>query len=136
MSITQLIWGTVFASLNLWNNVYPGLRPWTTWADVHSNFSRVDLFSMVGIPAEYLRMVFLFWWAMPASSVIFFVFFGFGEEAKKEYRKIWVWFRSTVLRKKGEERSKYSTSFPSRQVFIYVLLAHSLSCFNSLQLWQ
>jgi pheromone a factor receptor len=61
-------------------------------------------------------MMFL-WWAMPASSIIFFVFFGFGEEARKEYRKLWTWFKRTILRRKDEKSSKLAVSIPSRYVF-------------------
>jgi pheromone a factor receptor len=118
MAMTEMVWGTTLTAYNLWNNVSPGLRPWTNWADVHSNFSRVDLFATAGIPAEFIRTMMLFWWTLPASSLIFFAFFGFGEEAMKEYSKVWVWFKRAVLRKPEEEKksSLFGGSFPSRFV--------------------
>ncbi|KAF8960683.1 pheromone A receptor-domain-containing protein [Flammula alnicola] len=116
MSLTEMVWGTSLTAYNLWSNASPGLRPWTNWADVHSNFSRVDLFPTDGIPPEFIRTMMLFWWTLPASSLIFFVFFGFGEEAMKEYRKMWTWFKKTVLRKRDEEKkgSLFGTSPSSR----------------------
>ena len=119
MALTEMVWGTVFTSYNLYNNVYPGLRPWTNWADVHSNFSRVDLYVTVGIPPAFLRTLMLFWWTMPASSIIFFVFFGFGEEAKKEYNKLWTAFKEKVLRKPAEKKGiQFMDSFPRRFVLL------------------
>lgn len=32
------------------------------------------------------------------SSVIFFAFFSFGEDAMREYRECWIWVRRTVFR--------------------------------------
>jgi len=113
MAVTEMAWGTIFTSYNMYINVSPGLRPWTNWADVHSNFARVDLFPAISIPPEFLRVMMVFWWAMPASSFIFFLFFGFGEEAVKEYRRVWTWFKKTILRRKVE-KPFVSTSFSSR----------------------
>lgn len=104
MALTEMIWGTTLNAYNLYNNVYPGLRPWTTWADVHSNFSRVDLYPTGDLPQEFIRIMMLFWWTLPASSLIFFAFFGFGEEAMKEYRKVGMLFKTKVLRKSETEK--------------------------------
>lgn len=124
MSLTEMIWGTSLNAFNLWNNVEGGLRPWTNWADVHSNFSRVDPYPAFTIPPLFLDRMFLFWSVMPASAVIFFLFFGFGEEAKKEYCQVRRWFLKTILRRQLEDRSNGFGSLPSRyfrlrQAFMY-----------------
>ncbi|KAF8981163.1 GPCR fungal pheromone mating factor [Cyathus striatus] len=115
MAITEMFWGTALTTFNLYNNAAPGLRPWTTWADVHSNFSRVDVYPVAFLPPAFLKSMLLLWWALPVSSFIFFIFFGFGEEALKEYHKIWVWFRVKALRKKPAEpkASSLIASLPS-----------------------
>jgi len=118
MAITEMVWGTALTAYTLYNNVSPGVRPWTNWADVHSNFSRVDLFPAGTLPPGFLRNMMFLWWTMPASSIIFFLFFGFGEEAMKEYRRVWAWFKKTVLRRKDEKSSLFSASTPSRYVFV------------------
>nr|ANB67034.1 pheromone receptor [Agrocybe salicacicola] len=118
MALMEMVWGTTLTAYNLWSNVSPGLRPWTDWDDVHSNFSRVDLFATAGIPKEFLRTMMLFWWTLPASSFIFFLFFGFGEEAMKEYSKAFTWVKTTVLRRPAEGDKKGSSlfsSFPSNK---------------------
>src|SRR6202034_2726481 len=113
MSISQIVWGTSLTSLNLWNNVSDGLRPWTSWDVVHSNFSRIQLFPMIGIPQWYLSIMMVLWWAMPVSSFLFFLFFGFGEEAMKEYRQVWLWIKTKVFRQSVKGDSLYPGSLPS-----------------------
>jgi len=123
MALTEMIWGTSLTAYNLYSNVSPGLRPWTNWADVHSNFSRVDLFATSGMPPEFIRALMIFWWTLPASSLIFFAFFGFGEEALKEYKKIWRWLMVKVFKRSidGEKGSPLfgGSSFRSRFVFYF-----------------
>ncbi|KAF8890813.1 pheromone A receptor-domain-containing protein [Gymnopilus junonius] len=118
MALTEMIWGTSLTAYNLWSNVTGGLRPWTNWDDVHSNFSRVGLFPAFEIPPWIIKTMILLWWALPASSLIFFAFFGFGEEARKEYRKIWTMFRKHILRnsEKGEKGSLLGGSSSSSRL--------------------
>jgi len=121
MALTEMSWGTTLTAYNLWNNVSVGLRPWTNWDDVHSNFSRVHVFPALFIPKEYLRVMMLFWWSIPASSFIFFAFFGFGEEAVKEYTKIWTWFKTVVLRKCSSEKKGMSLGGSTSSGFVFSL---------------
>lgn len=115
MSITEILWGTSLTALAMYDNISPGLRPWTTWDDVHSNFSRIGQYALVQFPPNYLRQVFLFEWAIPASSFIFFLFFAFGEESMKDYRKVVGWIRSQVFRQSNKDRSDIP---PLRYVFV------------------
>ncbi|KAF8628578.1 hypothetical protein AX17_005974 [Amanita inopinata Kibby_2008] len=113
MSTTEMFWGTAFTAYNMYSNMYHGLRPWTNWADVHSNFSRIRVFPAAVIPSRYFRPLMVFWWALPASSFIFFVFFGLGEESLKEYRKVWLLFKKHVLRISNDKgHSIIPTSLP------------------------
>ncbi|KAK7025127.1 pheromone B alpha 1 receptor [Favolaschia claudopus] len=73
----------------LWVNVrVVGLSPWISWADTHSNFSRVvqipgvfwrsDVYTVASL--ETTR------WLTVACSFLFFAYFGFADEAIKNYR--------------------------------------------------
>jgi len=42
------------------------------------------------------RLALLFWWTIPVSSVILFIFLGFGEDASKEYGKFGEAIMSTI----------------------------------------
>ncbi|KAF8630088.1 hypothetical protein AX17_005486 [Amanita inopinata Kibby_2008] len=74
----------------LYLNIKAGLNPWISWEDTHSGFSRVDQ-----IPALIWRHIpvlnrgiELTRWAPIICAFIFFGFFGFAEEARKNYRSM------------------------------------------------
>lgn len=102
MAIVQMFWGALLIGINMWFTCRSGLRPWTGWADVHSNFSRVALFPTLLIPPSVLRWTYFLWWTIPISSVIFFAFFAFGQDAVKEYVACFRWVRSNLLRQKQD----------------------------------
>ncbi|CAL1697581.1 unnamed protein product [Somion occarium] len=99
MSITEMAWGTSLTAVTMYDNIAPGLRPWTNWADVHSNFGRIATFRLFMIPPGYLRQIFVMWWAMPVSAYIFFLFFAFGEESVRDYKRVYTWVKTKVLRR-------------------------------------
>jgi pheromone a factor receptor len=68
------------------------INPWVSWEDTHYNFSRV-----VSIPAVIWRAdpsfrtsVELTRWLFPACALLFFLLFGFAQEARKQYRKVFL----------------------------------------------
>lgn len=95
MASVDLILTVPLATYVLVANTH-GLQPWISWENVHYDFSRVDQ-----IPA-------LLWKSMPGGTLIdlqrwfvvmgafvFFLLFGFADEAKKHYRAA---FSSVVKR--------------------------------------
>ncbi|TBU56140.1 STE3-domain-containing protein [Dichomitus squalens] len=98
LAITQVIWQIVLTSLPMYDNIALGLRPWTNWADVHSDWLRVDQYPLDSFVPAYRTQLFLFFFVMPASSLLFLSFFGFGEQAVKEYRQSVDWVRCKVFR--------------------------------------
>lgn len=117
MALTEMMWGTSLTAFNLFSNVSSGLRPWQSWANVHSNFLRVGVFPTLLLPPRFITAMMVLWWTLPASGFIFFAFFGFGEEALKEYKKVWVWVMVKVFKRSMGEKSKSlfgGSSVPSR----------------------
>ncbi len=88
MSATIMIWSAAFTSVNIALNLATGLRPWTTWADVHSDWNRADQWPETLLPPGYMGKLIFVWCVMPVTGLVFFAFFGWGEEAKKEYRRV------------------------------------------------
>jgi len=113
MAVTEILWGTALTAFNLCNNIESGLRPWISWQNVHSDWLRVDLFAFIELPPSYIHSMFLLWWAMPASAYIFFLFFGFGEEARKEYGQVIGAFRKHILRQSINDVRFFVSSLPS-----------------------
>ncbi|KZT69399.1 fungal pheromone STE3G-protein-coupled receptor [Daedalea quercina L-15889] len=112
MSLTEMVWGTSLTALAMYDNIAPGLFPYVSWAYVHSGFSRIGQYAVVEFTPRALQQVFLFFWAIPASSFIFFVFFGFGEEAVKDYRRALAWFARKVLRTPLKQDKAAFSSLP------------------------
>ncbi|KAH8101256.1 putative fungal pheromone GPCR, STE3-type [Cristinia sonorae] len=112
MSIVLMFWSLLIISCNLYFNYRPGLRPWTNWADVHSNFSRVSRFPTKFIPEDSLRWTYFLWWTTPISAYIFVLFFAFGQDALREYWACVQWISTNVLRRKPQGMSQLGSLLP------------------------
>ncbi|KAJ6457725.1 pheromone A receptor-domain-containing protein [Mycena sanguinolenta] len=114
----------------LWVNVrVTGLSPWISWADTHSHFSRVQQ-----VPGVYWRInvydvasLETTRWVTVACALLFFAYFGFGEEAGKNYRSAFAsvarkmgysMASSGTLTSSGPQTSQPSTARASVPVFI------------------
>jgi len=87
------------------------LNPWISWENVHSFFSRVDQF-----PALEWRdngtVEFLMEgdrWSVVFCAFLFFSFFGFADEAKKNYRYVF----QSVAKRVGLSTGSFGNSFNS-----------------------
>ncbi|KAJ3568208.1 hypothetical protein NP233_g5864 [Leucocoprinus birnbaumii] len=87
MVIVQIIWLSFVLSINVAFNSRHGLRPWISWSNVHSNFSRIGQFPTMLIPPSDLRWTYLLWWSLRISAFLFFIFFAFGQDAIREYSR-------------------------------------------------
>jgi pheromone a factor receptor len=99
MAIVQMCWGVLVFSSNMWFTCRTGLREWISWDDVHSDFGRVAQYPSAIIPPFVQQFTFFMWWTIPASALLFFVFFAFGQDAMKEYIDCFRWVRHFVVRK-------------------------------------
>ncbi|KAI0632780.1 pheromone A receptor-domain-containing protein [Trametes polyzona] len=93
MSLALVIWDVVIFALTLSWNYRNGLRPWTNWADVHSNWLAIGRFPMAFIPADDKRWLYFIWWTAPTTAYMFFAFFAFGRDASVEYGACVRWSR-------------------------------------------
>ncbi|KAI0040541.1 fungal pheromone STE3G-protein-coupled receptor [Auriscalpium vulgare] len=109
MAIVEMVFTTVISSLNVWFTSRDGLRPWLGWDGVHSGFKQIGQFPFAFIPTSDRQWTFVLWWSVPVTSYVFFIFFAFGEDAMKEYRKVLPWFRHRILRRRpSDANSPYS----------------------------
>lgn len=97
MAVLQMFWSLVITSFNVWFSCQNGLRPWISWDNVHMGFSQIAYFPTVLIPPSTLTWTYVLWWALPASAVIFFLFFSFGHDAMNEYRECFSWVRRVLF---------------------------------------
>ncbi|KAK7030197.1 pheromone receptor Rcb2 B44 [Favolaschia claudopus] len=86
MAIAQMVWATFLTVINMWLSCRDGLRPWISWENVHTDFGRIDRFPRLFIPEEQWDWAYFIFWSVPITSVMFFLFFAFGQDAVKEYK--------------------------------------------------
>ncbi|KAG1901218.1 pheromone A receptor-domain-containing protein [Suillus fuscotomentosus] len=98
MAIVEMFFGLLVTILNMWWTMRPGLRPWISWENVHSDWLEVAYFPLAIIPPSELAWTFALWFTIPIASVFFFLFFAFGRDAVKEYGATFRWIRRHVLR--------------------------------------
>ena len=89
LAAAELICTIPFGCYAIYLNAHDGaMRPWKGWEDTHIYFSRVQQIPSIlwrsnrrtEISLELTR------WLIVFCAFIFFAFFGFAEEAKKNYR--------------------------------------------------
>lgn len=89
------------------NAVGGDVKPWVSWADTHFDFDRVNQFPAgiwradrnVEIPLELDR------WIVPCCAFIFFAYFGFAEEARKNYAKAYDFIATPFKRLRSRSSS-------------------------------
>jgi pheromone a factor receptor len=79
-------------------NIAGGIEPWISWENVHSNFSRVVLIPALiwRNNAEMRSSVERTRWLTVVCCFVFFAFFGFADEARKNYRSAFESFAKKV----------------------------------------
>jgi pheromone a factor receptor len=93
LTVPLAIWSIVASAL--WGEV----RPWVSWEDTHWGYSRVYQFPKVLLDQDPIVSYSLQTarWAAVLCAFVFFGFFGFADEAKKNYRLL----ASTVSKRLG-----------------------------------
>lgn len=117
MAVAEMVMGLTITALDTWSNYQYGTREWISWANVHSNFSRVGQYPWIAIPQSGRTWNLGMWWTVPLTSVLFFAFFGFGDEAVKEYKKCGAWIRRVVFRQ-GEKGSLGMSNIGSEKGYL------------------
>nr|GAT45148.1 pheromone receptor Rcb2 B44 [Mycena chlorophos] len=113
MALVQMLWSTGVTVATMVLTFRGGLRPWISWQNVHSDFGRVGQFPRFLLPSSTWASVLFSFWIVPASSVLFFVFFAFGQDAVKEYRAVFVGARRILRLPVPEEKKQRITSIPT-----------------------
>jgi pheromone a factor receptor len=66
------------------------INPWVSWENVHSNFNRYDRYPSILWRADPRNEALheLSRWSNVIAALIFFAFFGFADEAQKNYKAL------------------------------------------------
>lgn len=119
LACTEMLLGIPWACyaclyLNLKSTVYP----WLGWTDTHLNFSRIWQYPALEWKSDPVGMTTLELsrWSSVVCAFIFFGYFGFADEARKNYRLAFYSFAKKVGYTTANESSGTSSSFGSRQM--------------------
>lgn len=89
LATVELLFNTPISSYGIYLNVTSGtIEPWKSWANVHFDWLAVDLIPAVLWRANHFSVISieLSRWSTVFCALIFFLFFGFANEARKNYR--------------------------------------------------
>jgi len=122
MASVEFCLGIPWATIVLYFNIHgsgastSGVNPWISWENVHANFYYVGQFPAFEWKATHLAVITLELsrWSCVICAFIFFGFFGFAQEARKNYRLAF----NSVAKKVGYTtiafQSGMSSSFGTR----------------------
>jgi len=94
-------WSAILVSVGAANEYASGLSPYTSWADVHLGFGFIGQATTAALYKDdpgNLRSIYIEWSAVSVSSLAFFLFFGIGVDAAREYRACGCWMWRVVFR--------------------------------------
>jgi hypothetical protein len=118
LSGIELLSTIPISSWVIYSNSADGVEPWKGWEDTHSHFSRVDQFPSLiwrNGPAhfgiEFTR------WSIVVCAFIFFAFFGFADEARKNYHHVF----SSVAKRVGYSTGSISSGETSANGYVLVV---------------
>jgi pheromone a factor receptor len=78
--------------------VKDGVNPWKGWAYTHSDYSEVE--QVAGFIWEnepsFAQRIAIYRWSLVACAFIFFALFGFADEARMNYRRVYTSLASRI----------------------------------------
>ena len=125
LAMTEMLFTTPLAIFVIYLNATTlEIGPWRSWDDTHFNYSRVEqrpaLFwrsnSQIELSMELTR------WLSPFCAIVFFSFFGFAQEAQKQYCRAYLFIRrylplpSLPSSKSSEYVSPSPLCYPSNSI--------------------
>ena len=94
LAMSDIIFTTSLATFMMWlNATATPIGPWRSWADTHFDFNRVEEFPALFWRSDHLTVISIEFsrWVGPLCAILFFAFFGFADEARKNYRNAFWW---------------------------------------------
>ena len=94
LATTEILLTTPLAIFTIWLNATASpIGPWRSWEDTHFDYFRVEQIPALFWRSNHLLVISMDFtrWTAPVCALVFFSFFGFADEAKKNYRKAFWW---------------------------------------------
>ena len=107
------------------SNVKLGVGPWRSWASTHRHYSVINQIpgSIWKNNRQIAQNLDMFRWLLVGCAFIFFAFFGFAEEARQNYRRVYtslasrIGYRKSTLRGSSHACVAYLLVYSSAQTY-------------------
>ena len=110
LSMTIGTWGVVWDTFLLINVIESGFQPLGSWRAIHDGDSTVVGLPLVAIGSANLAS---YWWCVLGAAYMFFLLFGTSRDTFLEYKRLWIWFKTTVLGRPLPEKERPMPTLPS-----------------------
>ena len=100
LAMTEIMLTTPLAIFTIaLNATSTEVGPWRSWDDTHFAYSRIEQIPALFWRSNHLLVVSmeLTRWLAPVTAVTFFLFFGFAEEARKQYHSLFSCIKKNLL---------------------------------------
>ena len=101
LATCDIFFTTPLAIFDIWLNVTNApIAPWVSWDYAHFDYSRVDQIPSIFWKSDRIGAISIQTtrWVAPLCAFVFFAFFGFADEARKNYRIAFCWVMKYVRR--------------------------------------
>nr|AAQ96346.1 pheromone receptor Rcb3 B43 [Coprinopsis cinerea] len=114
LATLELLFNLPITTYGLYLNISRPIYPWTSWSDIHHNWHIIDTFPRVlwGNNPVHVVTLELSRWSLVFCAFLFFGFFGFADEARRNYRKVFTF----IVKQFGFQPS---SSNEKKTVFVY-----------------
>ncbi|OJT14432.1 Pheromone B alpha 3 receptor [Trametes pubescens] len=111
LAAVELLCTTPLAGYGLYLNASGPIAPWISFADTHFDYGRVQLFPAVVWKMSNTAVISfqLSRWSVVLCGLLFFMFFGFADEARRNYRKIIDPVAALIRRRFGSAKSTHES---------------------------
>jgi hypothetical protein len=129
LAMSEIIFTTPLAIFTMYlNTALSPIGPWISWADTHYEYFRVRQIPAILWRSDRTHVIALEFtrWVAPLCALLFFAFFGFAHEARKNYSRLFFWiFRPFGSQSQGEKlRSTKDTASIGFALLLRDVLAH------------
>jgi len=106
LAMCEILFTTPLAIFTLYlNSALSPVGPWVSWDDTHFGYNRVREIPAALWRSDRNHVISLEFtrWVAPFSAVLFFAFFGFADEARKNYAKFFSWIMRAFHLQNGRQ---------------------------------
>jgi Pheromone A receptor len=96
---------------------FVGFKPLPSWDVIHEHYNVVAKLKAGKITTQHRNSLLMRWWSILTDGYLVFALFGTSRDVIMEYHKMWLWFKTAVL--------KYPPPVPEKDLKLKKLYTNS-----------